>query len=91
MVNVNLECWHRGRRTINLEIENVSPTIKIIDLLNIYFNQIINPHTNSAFTWDFCHPKMELCGRGDIIYHKQKTLAECGGENTFTVLCGFTY
>ena len=94
-MKVYLQCWWNGKCTINLEVNDVSPEIKIIDLLNIYFNCVINPATNPSYTWDYCYPKIELCGRFDKIYDKNLTLSHYGfGENDtlqFTVLTGFTY
>ena len=92
-MKMHLQCWFYGRLTINHEISNITHSTKISDLLNIYFNQIINPATNPSFTWDYCYPKMKLCGPNDIIYDKDKTIGDYSllDGSAVTVLCGFNY
>ena len=94
-MRVYLQCWHTGKLTINLEVTGINSDYKIVDLLNVYYNQIIRPGPswNPSFTWEYCYPKMILIGPNDIIYDHFKTLAEYGiGEkHCFTVGCGFSY
>lgn len=91
-MKIYLQCWFNGRITISYEIDNIKSDFKIVELLNVYYNNVVKL-TNPQYTWEYCLPNMRLCGRNDVIYENDKTLADYGiyTETAFTVLCGFSY
>ncbi len=40
---VHLQAWWFGKQTINCKVHDINPEYKVVDLLCIYFNRIINP------------------------------------------------
>ena len=91
-MKVFLQCWFYGRLTVEFVIDNVTEDYTINDL--IYWLNIIKPVTNSAFTWEYCNPKMDLVRYNNgKQYSKSTTLKQCGfvDKEAFTVLCGFSY
>lgn len=91
-MKVSLQAWLFGRLTINHDIENVSCTTTIQDLLINYVNNVITP-AHPPITVQYALPKMELCGKNDFIYDKSKSLQDYGitDGSHFTVLAGFSY
>lgn len=93
-MKVFLQCWFYGKLTIDFKLDGVNKNWTINDLLYQYWLKIINPVTNSCFTWEYCNPKMGLVkyNNGTELL-KNTTLEQCGaidGE-AFIVLCGFSY
>lgn len=91
-MKVYLQHWIDGKITISYEIDNIKPDWKISELLNVYYKNVVKL-TNPQYTWEFCLPKMQLCGRNNVLYENDKTLANYGfsGKIYFTVLCEFSY
>jgi len=91
-MKIFLECWWFGKRTICLEVNNVTPDTTINDLLIKYFKEVIYP-SNKNTDINFALSKMNLCGNNNFIYDKSKKLSfyNIQDNSAFTVLAGFNY